>query len=111
MATDRANNNRESSRSQESRYVPTPGNVVLLHDLEEIRAIWGASADRVYRAVARGLLHAYGRPGRQKYYAERELIIAFGEPSRGPSNDPAKLSASDNGRNQGSFEFETSRAA
>lgn len=80
MAEERANNTPESSRSQGSRYVASPSNVVLLHDLDEIRAIWGASADRVYRAAARGELHAYGRPGRQKYYSEAELIQAFGEP-------------------------------
>jgi hypothetical protein len=76
------------------KHAPSPSNVVLLHDLSEIRALWGIGEDRVYRAVANGLLHAYGRPGRQKYYSSLELIRAFGEPLTSPI--PPALKRRDN---------------
>jgi len=63
---------------------------VLLHDLEEIHALWGFREEKVYRAVALGQLHAYGRPGRQKYYSDVELRAAFGEPKNGHQPPAAK---------------------
>lgn len=86
MAEARANNSRESSRRQGGRYVAAPRDVVQLLDLEEIEERFGIGVARIYRAVARGELRAYGRPGRQKYYSETELIQAFGEvdPNGGP---------------------------
>jgi len=62
---------------------------VLLLDLREIREEWGATAERVYRAVRDGKLRAYGRPGRQKYYSRAELVQAFGEPLN--PDPPARL--------------------
>jgi hypothetical protein len=89
MAVERQNNSPDSPARQGLRSVPAPSNVVLLHDLEEIHALWGKNVETVYRAVRDGKLRAYGRPGRQKYYSEAELISAFGEPPNQP-RDPGK---------------------
>ncbi len=62
---------------------PLPGNVVLLRNLAEIHDLWGKDAKTVYRAARHGALRAYGRPGRQKYYSEAELVAVFGEPLNG----------------------------
>jgi hypothetical protein len=114
MTAQRANNNADSSPRQGSDgHISTasPSNVVSLLTLVEIRDRWGKSAETVYRAVRDRKLHAYGRDGHQKYYSERELIAAFGDPDgRGPLNS-GKLSGSDNGRKQESFEFDAQRAA
>ncbi len=59
---------------------PLPGNIVSLRNLTEIHELWGKDAKTVYRAVRHGRLRAYGRPGRQKYYSEAELVQCFGEP-------------------------------
>lgn len=88
-----------------------PAEVVELLDLREIEAMWGVSENKIYRAVERGDLTRFGRPGRRKFYSLSELVALLGTPKHGPSDVPAKLSASDNGRNQQHFEFETSRAA
>jgi len=88
-----------------------PREVITLHDLDEIHALWGVGHERIYAAVARGQLRAYGRPGRQKFYSEAELIALLGPKRFGPSDGPAKLSASDNGRNQQGSLFEHLRAA
>jgi hypothetical protein len=96
--------------SQAFKHAPAPRVVVELLDLAEICERWGFSHDRVYRAVARGRLHAYGRPGRQKYYSAAELIAVFGPPSGGPER-PLKIAREDRGGNQQRFEFEGTRAA
>src|SRR5579864_5998857 len=101
MATDPVQNRANPERSQDRSFPPSPGNVVLLHDLTEIHALWGVSHRAVYRAVERGSLRAYGRPGRQKYYSEAELVQVFGEPPhRTPPPDSKRLgkSASVSGR-------------
>ena len=78
-----------SPKSQADYHAHAPKVVIQLLDLREIEALWGFTEDRVYRAVARGQLRAYGRPGRQKYYSEAELISVFGEPPHSP-NGPSK---------------------
>jgi hypothetical protein len=88
MAVESENNRPDSHRSQGHDFPSSPSNIVLLHDLEEIRAIWGKSVRQVYSAAARGELRAYGRPGRQKYYSDVELRAVFGEPKNG-HNPPA----------------------
>ena len=67
-----------------------PGDVVTLRNLVEIKAMWDKGWDAVYRAVARGELRAYGRPGRQKYYSEAELTRVFGQP-KPPHKDDDSL--------------------
>lgn len=52
---------------------PRGDKVIELVDLVEIRERWGVGHDRVWRAVAQGHIHAYGRPGRQRYYSAREI--------------------------------------
>lgn len=82
-----------------------PRVVVQLLDLSEIHERWGYTENRIYAAVARGELHAYGRPGRQKYYSERELIAIFGEPNgSGPNSNSVRRT--DKGGNQERFDFE-----
>jgi len=112
MATERQNNSGDSLDSQaptfRSRYAGAPRVVITLHDLEEVRSLWGIGVDRIYRAVARGLLHAYGRPGRQKYYSEAELVAAFGEPLNGPFR-PTRTGKSPSGGYQQGFEFSEHR--
>src|SRR6266851_5179914 len=76
----RPNDNRNDSDSQATRRAYAPAEVVALLDLREIKKLWGVGVDRVYRAVERGELRAYGRPGRQKYYAAAEVTACFGEP-------------------------------
>src|SRR5205823_5198413 len=98
MATEHQEESRSLPGMSIGKTAPSPRNVVLLHNLTEIHALWGVGEDRIYRAVAHGALRAYGRPGRAKYYSESELIALLGPKRFGPSNGPAKLSASDNGR-------------
>ena len=62
-----------SSRSPSNRKFLAPRNVIELVDLDEIHARWGIGERRVYRAAALGLIRAYGRPGRQKYYSADEI--------------------------------------
>lgn len=52
---------------------PRGDQVVELVDLDEIKHRWGVGENRLYRAVALGHIHAYGRPGRQKYYSASEI--------------------------------------
>lgn len=114
MAEERAQNRQNSAPGQDPWYTPSPSNVVLLHDLAEIRELWGASHERVYKAVRDGKLHAYGRPGRQKYYSRAELLAVFGEPTT--FDTPPALKRRDNGERakggeQQSFELETGSVA
>jgi hypothetical protein len=76
---------------------PEPGNIVLLRNLVEIHDLWGKDAKSVYRAVRHGRLHAYGRPGHQRYYSHAELVVAFGA----PTNDRPPLSRRNRGRLNG----------
>jgi hypothetical protein len=96
MATEQGHNSSHSAPGQDPWYTGSPSNVVLLLDLAEIRKLWGATHERVYRAVRDGKLRAYGRPGRQKYYSSVELIGLFGEPPTSPM--PPVLKHPRNGR-------------
>jgi hypothetical protein len=58
--------------------------IVQLLDLRELRDGWGVSPERVYRAVNGGLLHRFGRPGRQAYYSWDQVVAVFGAPVRDP---------------------------
>jgi hypothetical protein len=97
-------------RRQGGRYIAAPGEVIQLLDLREIEFLWGFTEKRVYGAVARGEVRAYGRPGRQKYYSRAELIATFGEPKNGHL-PPAKRERTDRGSNQQSFERLIAEAA
>ena len=103
MESKRQDNNAESLNSQgdsgvSSQQLPgnrnakAPKNVIQLVDLVEIKERWGVGPDRVWRAAAQGWIHAYGRPGRQKYYSAAEI--------------EAWLSSSVGGRQLRFFEFE-----
>lgn len=86
--------------------------MIELLDLREIEARWGFTEDRIYRAVAQGRLHAYGRPNRQKYYSSAELVRAFGEPpAGGPPTSPRTQERDTKGGNQQGFEFDIDVAA
>ena len=81
-----------------------------LHDLAEIRELWGVAHSAIYRAVERGQLRAYGRPGRQKYYSEAELTALFGAPSK--PRPPARQNGADaTGGQQQGFELGTAAEA
>lgn len=80
MAIGRVKDRPDFSTRQGGKLPAAPAAVVQLRDLDEIRTMWGVHHVRVYAAVREGLLRAYGRPGRQKYYSEAELTAAFGQP-------------------------------
>lgn len=104
MATEHVEDTTNSPKSLGGKWPVSPRVVVELLDLAEIEERWGFTEYRVYRAVARGLIHAYGRPGRQKYYSFAELTAAFGEPPNGPFR-PARTEKTDKGGNQQGFDF------
>lgn len=83
----------------------------MLHDLDEIHALWGAGAERIYAAAARGELHAYGRPNRQKYYSHAELVRLLGEPRYPRGLNSGKQSRNAKGGNQQSFDLDVAAAA
>ena len=97
MEPRRAEDTAEVPRSQGGKHAASPSNVVLLHDLREIEAIWGVGEDRIYRAVARGQLRAYGRPGRRRYYSAFELMQLLGEPPNGTQPPSVKAPRQSNG--------------
>lgn len=98
MAIGRSQDKPNPLRLSSSRNALAPAEVVTLRNLVEIKAMWDKGWDAVYRAVMRGELRAYGRPGRQKYYSESELTMAFGEPVRplDPSSDEDGLAILNN---------------
>ena len=49
--------------------------------------------------------------GNRVWYSRAQLTDLLGAPKPGPSNDPAKLNASDNGRNQQFLPFALEPAA
>ena len=109
-ATEQPAENRPNSRPRqevmELDLAPEPGNIVLLRNLVEIRQLWGHDEKTVYRAVRKGQLRAYGRPGRQKYYSEAELMHVFGEPTnrtQPPAHNRARKS---NGVTGGQLSFD-----
>lgn len=55
---------------------------IQLHNLIEIRELWGKGKWAVLGAVQRGDLRPVARPGHQPYYLHDELVAAFGEPAR-----------------------------
>jgi hypothetical protein len=102
MAAKLPKNRADVSGSQDRKYVPAPAVVVELLELSEIRERWGIGVDRIYRAVDRGALRAYGRPGHQKYYSAAEVIACFNLGADGGPTGP------DSGRyaEQGEFDIE-----
>ena len=54
-------------------YAGKPAEVVELLTAVEIKERHQVGYDRLVRAVALGHIHAYGRPGRQKYYSAAEI--------------------------------------
>lgn len=83
-------NNMPNSSPRQGGYVAAPRIVTTLYDLDEIRERWGKDAETIYRAVALGVkrddgrvvfLEPFGRPGHQKYYSEKQLVEAFGDPT------------------------------
>lgn len=109
MAEARESENSANSRTRQRATAPV--SVVELVDLDEIHERWGVGERRIYGAVARGEIHAYGRPGRQKYYALAELVRLLGEPRYPRPLNSKRQPRPETGGDQQRFDLDIAAAA
>jgi hypothetical protein len=108
MATERDAPYSESG-SPSRIYAKSPGDRSGV-SLREAIAEWSVHHTKLYELEAAGRLIGI-HVGNRVWYSRAQLTELLGAPKHGPSTDPAKLSASDNGRKPSGFQLDIPLAA